>query len=127
MLEEIGVMTAVVSMPSWELFAQQPESYRERILPAAVPKLSIELGSTFGWERWVGENGASLGIDHFGASAPYERILEEYGFTAENVVVVAQKLLKHPASLRHELRSRHQHFTHGHIASAQAAGSEGHS
>lgn len=127
MLEEIGIMTSVVSMPSWELFAQQDDSYRERILPAGVPKLSIELGATFGWERWVGENGASLGIDHFGASAPYERILEEYGFTAENVVVIVEKLLKHPESLRHELRARHQHFTHGHIASAAATGSEGHS
>lgn len=127
MLEEIGIMTSVVSMPTWELFAEQDESYRERILPAGVPKLSIELGSTFGWDRWVGENGASLGIDHFGASAPYERILEEYGFTAENIVVIVEKLLKHPQNLRHELRNRHQRFTHGHIASAPAAGSEGHS
>jgi transketolase len=127
LLEEIGIMTAVVSMPSWELFARQSDFYREQILPAGVPKLSIELGSTMGWDRWVGENGACLGIDHFGASAPYERILEEYGFTAENIVIVAKKLIKDPHGLRRMLRERHQHFTHGHIASAPAKGSEGHS
>jgi transketolase len=100
LLEEIGVMTQVVSMPSWELFESQEEHYREDVLPHGVPKLSIELGATMGWQRWVGAEGASLGIDHFGASAPYERILEEYGFTAENVVVISQNLMKNPNALR---------------------------
>lgn len=128
-LEEAGVATRVVSMPSWEIFEQQPDEYQQQVLPENVgARLSIEMGVSTGWERWVGPKGASLGIDHFGASAPYERILKEYGFTVENVVAVGQELLKDPRSTQKKLRENQRKFMHGgHIASAPAAGDEGHS
>ncbi|MGB3614902.1 MAG: transketolase C-terminal domain-containing protein, partial [Elainellaceae cyanobacterium] len=70
-LRESGSKVRVVSMPSWELFDAQDDSYRESVLPKAVTKrLSVEAGTTFGWCRYVGSAGASIGIDHFGASAP---------------------------------------------------------
>lgn len=81
----------VVSMPSWELFALQSEEYREELLPSDIPTLSVEAGSTFGWERW---SDASIGIDQFGASAPGEVVLANYGMTAANVVTQAQALLE---------------------------------
>ena len=91
-----GVGVRVVSLPSWLLFSEQSEAYRAEVLPAGVKKISIEAGTTFGWERWVGNDpaqSATIGIDHFGASAPYERVYQEFGITAENVVAHAQRLL----------------------------------
>jgi transketolase len=126
-LEKQSIPTRVVSMPSWELFEMRNEEYRELVLPRAVPKLSIELGASQGWERWVGESGASLSVDTFGTSAPYEKILDEYGFTIENVVAVARLLLSDPAAARRQLLERTQKLVHGHISSAPAAGWEGHS
>lgn len=83
--EEINV--SVVSMPSQELFNQQDAAYKESVLPAAVKKrLAIEMGASFGWERYVGFEGAILGIDKFGASGKGEVIQEAYGFTVENIV-----------------------------------------
>ena len=80
-----GVGARVVSMPSWRLFAAQPSGYREQILPRHVLKVSVEAGSTMGWERWVGIGGTSVGIDRFGASAPFQEMYRHYGITAEAV------------------------------------------
>ncbi len=93
-LEKDGVKVRVVSMPSWELFESAPESYRERILPSGVKKrVAVEAGSSMGWERFVTCEGAVIGIDTFGASAPGGRVLAEYGFTPENVVSRAKEVL----------------------------------
>ena len=78
-----GISTRVVSLPCWELFFEQPEAYRQEVLGIA-PRVSVEAGSTFGWERIIG-GGLSIGIDHFGASAPDTVIAQELGFTAESV------------------------------------------
>jgi transketolase len=91
-LDERGVATRVVSMPSWELFDEQPESYRNEVLPPGVPKLSVEAGSPRGWREYVGENGAIIGINRFGASAPGKVAMEKLGFSVERVVEVAVKL-----------------------------------
>jgi len=93
-LEAQGIPTRVVSMPSWELFARQSAAYREEVLPRAVTaRVSIEAGVTFGWEKWVGFEGASVGLDRFGASAPAEVLFEKFGFTVENVVKTAKAVL----------------------------------
>ncbi len=88
-----GVTARVVSMPSWELFDAQDEDYRASVLPADKPKLAIEAGSTLAWGRYVGLNGAVIGIDHFGASAPGKVVFEQFGFTVDNVVTTALSLL----------------------------------
>jgi len=94
-LEEKGVATRVVSLPSWTLFATQDPDYRQSVLPSDVAaRVSVEAGTTVGWERWVGERGASVGIDRFGASAPWQILYEEFGITAENVVRQAEALLR---------------------------------
>jgi transketolase len=86
-LEAEGIGTRVVSMPSWELFDAQPQSYQEAVLPQAVTaRLAIEAGVAQGWCRYVGPQGDVLSIEHFGASAPYQVLFEEFGFTVENVV-----------------------------------------
>jgi len=82
----LDLNTRVVSLPCWELFDEQPDEYRDEVLPPAVTaRVSIEAGVTFGWERYVGPGGASIGVDRFGASAPYERIYEELGLTPQAV------------------------------------------
>jgi transketolase len=84
----------VVSLPCWELFDEQPEGYRDEVLPPSVTaRVSIEAGITFGWERWVGPKGESIGVDRFGASAPAERIYEELGVTAEAVAAAVGRVL----------------------------------
>lgn len=84
---EKGIKSRVVSMPSWELFGEQPEAYRNAVFPPEVrARLSVEAGSTLGWSRWVGDKGASIGVDRFGASAPGSEVLRNYGFTVDNVV-----------------------------------------
>jgi len=89
-----GIGARVVSMPSWELFDAQPVDYRESVLPASVTaRISIEAGLTFGWSKYVGEKGVSIGLDRFGASAPYQTLMEKFGFTADNVAATAKKLL----------------------------------
>ena len=80
-----GIGARVVSMPSWRLFAGESEAYRAEVLPPDALRVSIEAGCTMGWERWVGEGGISVGIDEFGASAPWEQLYERYGITAERV------------------------------------------
>ena len=93
-LEAEGTPTRVVSMPSQELFARQDAAYRDAVLPPRVrARLAVEAASPFGWHRWVGTEGDVLGIERFGASAPYERILEEFGFTADNVAKRARAVL----------------------------------
>ncbi len=128
-LEESGIATRVVSMPSWELFEAQSEEYQQEVLPDSVTaRLSLELGISMGWERWIGPQGASLSIDHFGASAPYETVLKEFGYTVENVTVLGQMLVKDPKGTQKRLRQDQRKFTSGgHIANAPASGDEGHS
>jgi transketolase len=89
-LAESGVQAQVVSFPSWDHFARQPEDYRATVFPPGVPVLSIEAGATFGWERYADD---SIGIDRFGASAPGAVAMEKFGFTAEHVVERARALL----------------------------------
>lgn len=85
-----GVGVRVVSMPSWELFEKQPEEYQNSVLPPTVKaRLAIEAGSPMGWERWVGAQGSIIGLDRFGASAPYKVIFEQLGFTVDRVVLRA--------------------------------------
>ena len=94
LLAEERIGAQVVSMPSWRLFEQQSHFYRLSVLPPTVPKrLAIEAGSPLGWERYVGDQGAVIGIDHFGASAPASVLGAEFGFTARRVVERAKRLL----------------------------------
>ncbi len=84
----------VVSMPCMELFEAQGEDYREQVLPAAITaRLAVEPGARMSWWRWVGTHGDVLGLDRFGASAPGTTVLEELGFTAENIAARARALL----------------------------------
>jgi len=86
-LEEEGIFVSVISMPSWDRFEKQPKDYKDQVLPPSVKKrLAVEMGASLGWERYTGDEGDILAIDRFGASAPGEKIMEEYGFTVENVV-----------------------------------------
>lgn len=90
-----GIKVRIVSMPSWELFEQQTEDYRKEVLPPDITaRLSIEAGSTHGWHKYIGLYGEAIGINHFGASAPGEILLKEFGFTSENIVNKAKKLLQ---------------------------------
>ena len=94
-LAEEGIAARVVSMPSWELFDAQPKEYRDAVLPPAVSaRVSVEAGRTIGWERYAGVDGISIGVDTFGASAPYQRIYQEYGLTAERVAEAAGSLVR---------------------------------
>ena len=93
-LHEQGIKVRLVSMPSWELFEEQPEKYRHSVLPKGVPVLSVEAGITMGWSKYTGTRGASLGIDHFGASGPGPTVMEKFGFTAQNVAARAASLIK---------------------------------
>jgi transketolase len=90
LLAEQGIGARVVSMPSWELFAEQEDSYRDEVLPPTQPRVSVEAAVTMGWERWVDR---AVGIDRFGASAPGELVLEKLGITGEHVAQVAKDLL----------------------------------
>ena len=92
-LAEEGIPVSVVSMPCWELFAAQDHGYRQEVLPPEIPKLAIEAGVSFGWERWVGEKGAILAVDRFGSSAPGGMVMSRYGFNVENVCHKVHSLL----------------------------------
>jgi len=88
-----GVTVRLVSMPCWELFAEQPPEYRESVLPASVgARLAVEAGVSLGWARWVGPDGATISLDRFGASAPGDQVMRELGFTAEHVARAALEL-----------------------------------
>ena len=93
-LEADGIAARVVSLPCWERFELQDAAYRESVLPRAVrARVSVEAGVSLGWERWVGDEGAIVGLDHFGASAPAGTIFEKFGFTVDRVVDVARGVL----------------------------------
>jgi transketolase len=81
-------------MPSHELFARQDAKYRDSVLPPAVPRIAVEAAHPMSWYRWVGANGVVLGLDRYGASAPYERIYTELGLTVERVVDAAVELVR---------------------------------
>jgi transketolase len=85
-----GISARVVSFPSWELFELQDSAYQESVLGVEAPRLSIEAGSTFGWAQWADD---SIGIDHFGASAPGPTLMEQFGITADHVVERARALV----------------------------------
>jgi transketolase len=93
-----GPAVRVVSMPCWELFEQQSSDYRDEVLPPEVKaRLSVEPGVALGWSRWVGDRGASISIEHFGASAPGTTVLEQFGYNLDNVVARATALLERVA------------------------------
>ena len=87
-----GIKVAVVSLPCWELFSAQDESYRAGVLGGA-PRVAVEAGTSFGWDRWLGPDGVFIGLDHFGASAPYEDVYREFGITPEAVAAAVKKKL----------------------------------
>lgn len=94
LLEEEDVRVRVVSMPCWELFDEQSDEYKESVLPSEVTaRVSIEAGVTMGWERYIGNEGIAIGVDRFGASAPYEKIYEELGLTPGHVAEAVMELL----------------------------------
>jgi transketolase len=94
-LAKQNIKARVVSLPCWELFAEQDEAYRETVLPKARwQRVSVEAGVTFGWREHVGDRGKSVGIDRFGASAPGEIVFEKLGISAAHVAEVATALLK---------------------------------
>ncbi len=93
-LMQDGVKTRVVSMPCWELFEEQDAAYKESVLPHRVTaRISIEAGTTLGWAKYVGTFGVTIGIDRFGASAPYEKLYEAFGLTAQHVIEVAHRFV----------------------------------
>ncbi len=92
-LAEKKITARVVSMPSWELFEEQSPEYRAEVLPKGVPKVAIEAGATLGWYKYVGETGAVIGIDRFGASAPGKTVMEKLGINVDNVVQHALRLV----------------------------------
>ncbi|MGO9775416.1 MAG: transketolase [Terracidiphilus sp.] len=89
-----GIRARVVSFPSWKLFEEQTAEYKASVLPASVPKLAVEAGSTQGWWKYVGLDGDVIGLDRFGASAPGPKVMAELGFSAANIAVQAKKLVK---------------------------------
>ncbi len=115
-LEGDGIRARVVSLPCWETFDLQDGAYRDTVLPPSVRKrVSVEIGVSLGWERWVGDQGAIIGLDHFGASAPAGTIFEHFGFTADRVADVARRVV------REGLRGRIPTVDGGHFA-AMAGG-----
>jgi transketolase len=91
LLADRGVTARVVSFPSWDLFALQPAEYQASVFPPGIPRLAVEAGTSFGWDRWAE---ASVSIDHFGASAPGDQVLAHFGYTPENVAEAALTLLR---------------------------------
>jgi transketolase len=89
-----GIRSRVVSMPSWDVFEQQSQAYRDRVLPPEITaRVSIEQASTFGWEHFVGVRGKMIGMHTFGASAPLKALQEKFGFEPERVVAAAKEVL----------------------------------
>ena len=118
-LASLGVKARVVSMPSWNLFEAQDDAYRERVLPAVTKKrVTIEAGASFGWHRWASE-GTIIAIDHYGASAPGDQVMKNFGFTAEHVTAAALRLIGRNAEADKEYG--------GETAFAATAPSDGHS
>jgi transketolase len=88
------IAARVVSFPSWKLFEEQSAEYKASVLPAGVPRLAVEAGSTLGWWKYVGLDGDVIGMDRFGASAPGPKVMAEFGFGADNIAARAKKLVK---------------------------------
>jgi transketolase len=94
-LKAEGIRARVVSMPSWDIFAKQDQSYRDQVLPPDVTaRVAVEQASTLGWERWVGLKGRIIGMHSFGASAPLKDLQKHFGFTSDAVVAAAREVLK---------------------------------
>ncbi|HEU4598148.1 MAG TPA: transketolase C-terminal domain-containing protein, partial [Solirubrobacterales bacterium] len=92
-LKEEGIQTRVVSLPCWEIFERQDQEYRDEVLPPEVTaRLAIEEGAPLGWEKWVGSEGAIMGMTTFGQSAPFKDVEAEFGFTVDNVAKVAREV-----------------------------------
>ena len=92
-LTAAGIASRVVSMPSQELFNAQPESYRDEVLPPSVTaRVAIEAGVRQGWDRYLGSQGKFIGMDRFGLSAPFKKLYEEFGITADRIVETAKRL-----------------------------------
>jgi transketolase len=116
-LEDDGILTRVVSLPCWERFEAQEQGYRDAVLPPAVTaRVSVEIGVSMGWERWVGDGGAIIGLDHFGASAPAGTIFEHFGFTADRVADVGRRVV------REGLRGRIRTVDGGHFGHMAGGG-----
>lgn len=95
LLKQEGIRVRVVSLPSWERFRKQPQSYRDAVLPPEITaRVGIEMAASLGWHEFVGSTGALVTIDRFGASAPGDRVTAEYGFTTENVAAITKKLVR---------------------------------
>lgn len=102
-LAEYGVKARVVSMPSWELFSAQEDAYRETVLPKRIKaRVSVEAASPLGWHRWTGDEGAIIGLERFGASAPGQEVLDHLGFTPQHVVSAALRVLGRTAEAEKE-------------------------
>ena len=102
-LQGYGVKARVVSLPSWYLFEKQDNGYRESVLPKKLKKrVAVEAGASFGWERWAGDEGTIIAIDHYGASAPGDQIMKNFGFTAEHVTAAALRLVGKSAEAEKE-------------------------
>ncbi len=92
-LKAAGITARVVSMPSWKIFEEQNEAYKESIFPRAIPKLAVEAGASLGWWKYVGRSGSVIGLDRFGASAPGKIALDKLGFNAANIVEHAKTII----------------------------------
>ncbi len=115
-----GIHARVVSLPSWELFEKQDPDYREKVLPKSIRKrVTVEAGSTFGWRKWAGDEGITIGIDRYGLSAPGAEVLEHFGFTVEHVTSAALRLMGREDEARKEFG--------GETAMMPTGGAEGHS
>ncbi len=126
-LAEQGVKARVVSFPSWRLFREQSEEYRDNVLPPNITaRLAVEAAATMGWDHWVGEKGGVIGVDRFGASAPVKQIMPAYGFTVDNVVETALKLLGKGREKNEEAQQPTQ-TTSGETPGRAPSGDEGHS
>ncbi|MEO8273904.1 MAG: transketolase C-terminal domain-containing protein, partial [Chloroflexota bacterium] len=113
-LEQDSIHARVVSLPCWEAFDAQDEAYRESVIPKAVRRrVTIEIGATLGWERYAGDEGAILGVDHYGASAPAGTIFEKFGFTTDRVVDVARRVVRDGLRGRIPTLDRGEHPTMG--------------
>ena len=94
-LNKINITSRVVSMPCWELFEMQSDEYKNKVLPSEMKKrVSVEAGATLGWQKYIGDNGISIGIDEFGSSAPGNIVLEKKGFSVENILSACKKILE---------------------------------
>jgi transketolase len=123
LLGNYGINARVVSLPCWELFDSQSLNYRQSVLgPVGTPKLSVEAGTTIGWQRYTGLDGRNVGIDHYGASGPGAKVLSHFGFTAEHVAAEALRLLG-----RDSEADAIDTVDNGQTAGKQSTGDEGHS